>query len=119
MLGHISSMFRHRWDPYVITALAGQPLRYRALSVNLQTQAGEHLDDSTLTRSLRRLIRSGLVTADNQRLGERDINLYRLTNQGREHLAAYRSLSATYEQHAAGQNSDPARGIQPHHPQSA
>jgi DNA-binding HxlR family transcriptional regulator len=118
MLGRIGGLFRHRWDPHVITALAGQPLRYRALSISLAAQTGEHLDDSTLTRSLHRLIRDGLVTADAQLIAGRDINLYQLTCQGRDHLTAYRSFLAAYEQlTTTGGHS--VNGIWPHHPHSA
>lgn len=118
MLGRIGGLFRHRWDPHVITALSGQPLRYRALSICLQAQTAEHLDDSTLTRSLHRLTQGGLVAKGAQHIGGRDINLYQLTNQGRHQLTAYRSFLAAYEQ-LTTPDGHTANGIWPHHPHSA
>lgn len=49
-------------------------------------QVREHVDDNALSRSLQRLTRFGLVQADSKRHGSRSINIYTLTDNGREHM---------------------------------
>lgn len=89
-------MFRFRWDPPILAVLAEKPFRFRALHARLVAQVGEHVDDNALTRSLQRLTRSGLVRADSKRSGNRLINTYCLSDQGREHLATYEAIVAVY-----------------------
>lgn len=103
----IGQRFRFRWDPAILAELAERPSRYRALASRLQAHVGQHLDDNALSRSLRRLVRYGLVTADSNRIGKRDFKVYRLTDKGREHVGTYQALVAAFTQRSE------------HHPLSA
>jgi len=96
VLIRIAEFFRFRWDPPILAELAERPSRFRALASRLETHVGEHVDDNALSRSLHRLTRSGLVTAECSRVGRRDVKLYRLTRSGREHVATYGAFVAAY-----------------------
>ncbi|GAA0447908.1 hypothetical protein Aca07nite_73430 [Actinoplanes capillaceus] len=89
-------MFRFRWDPPILAVLAEKPFRFRALHAQLVAHVGEHVDDNALTRSLQRLTRSGLVQADSQQSGNRQINTYRLSDKGRVRLVAYEAMVTVY-----------------------
>lgn len=95
-LVRIAEYFRFRWDPPILAELAQRPSRFRALASRLETHVGEHVDDNALSRSLQRLTRSGLVTADDNRVGRRDFKVYRLTAKGREHVRTYGALVAVF-----------------------
>jgi DNA-binding PadR family transcriptional regulator len=96
VLVRIAEYFRFRWDPPILAELAQRPSRFRALASRLETHVGEHVDDNALSRSLQRLTRSGLVTADGNRVGRRDFKVYRLTAKGREHVHTYLALVAVF-----------------------
>jgi DNA-binding HxlR family transcriptional regulator len=59
-------------------------------------QVREHVDDNALSRSLQRLTRFGLVRADSKRHGSRSINIYTLTDNGREHMLTYEAIATVY-----------------------
>jgi DNA-binding PadR family transcriptional regulator len=96
VLARVAEYFRFRWDPPILAELAQRPSRFRALASRLETHVGEHMDDNALSRSLQRLTRSGLVTADGNRVGRRDVKVYRLTALGREHVRTYRALVTAF-----------------------
>jgi DNA-binding HxlR family transcriptional regulator len=95
-LVRIADLFRFRWDPPVLAILAERPYRYRALHTRLTTHFCGHMDDNALSRSLHRLTRFGLVHADSQSFGSRDINTYALADKGRETLRTYEALASVY-----------------------
>ena len=96
-LVRIAGLFRFRWDPPILAVLAERSFRFRALLTRLESHIGEHVDDNALTRSLRRLTRSGLVRADNKRVGRRNIKVYSVTDTGREHVELYHAFITVYE----------------------
>jgi len=93
-LARIAEHFRHRWDPLVLAELSEQPSRFRALASRLETHVGEHVDDNALSRSLHRLTRFGLVTAERRSVGRRDLKTYRLTRTGREQVGTFAAFVA-------------------------
>ncbi|WP_117214520.1 winged helix-turn-helix transcriptional regulator [Allorhizocola rhizosphaerae] len=95
-LVRIAGYFRFRWDPPILAELAQRPSRFRQLATRLQRHVGEHVDDNALSRSLQRLTRSGLVTADDNRVGRRDFKVYRLTAKGHAHVHTYGALAAVF-----------------------
>lgn len=95
-LVRIADLFRHRLDPAVLAVLAERPYRYRALHNRLTAQVREHVDDNALSRSLQRLTRHGLVRADSKHHGSRPINIYTLTNDGREQMLTYEAIATGY-----------------------
>lgn len=112
-LVRIAEYFRFRWDPPILAELAQRPSRFRALASRLETHVGEHVDDNALSRSLHRLTRSGLVTADGNRIGGRDFKVYRLTAKGREHVNTYGALVAVF---TTRPDNNPDQGSDSHHP---
>lgn len=95
-LVRIAEYFRFRWDPPILAELAQRPSRFRALASRLETHVGEHVDDNALSRSLHRLTRSGLITADGSRVGRRDFKVYRLTAKGHQQVHTYVALVAVF-----------------------
>jgi DNA-binding HxlR family transcriptional regulator len=95
-LVRIADLFRHRMDPAVLAVLAERPYRFRALSNRLTAQVRVHVDDNAVSRSLKRLTRHGLVRADSKRHGTREINLYMLTDTGREMYLTYEAIHNGY-----------------------
>ena len=91
-LDQIAERFRFRWDPPILAVLADRALRFRAIHRQLELTVGDHVDDNTLSRSLRRLIRVGHVTVETKRIGQRDFPFYGITAAGREQLNTYRIL---------------------------
>ncbi|GIE89739.1 hypothetical protein [Actinoplanes regularis] len=92
----IADLFRFRWDPPILAALAEMPCRFRALHKKLEVHVGEHVDDNALTRSLYRLTRAELVMIDSVQSGRRSIKMYSLGDKGREQLATYEAIVAVY-----------------------
>jgi DNA-binding HxlR family transcriptional regulator len=73
-------------------------MRYRALARRLGAQYGDRIEDNSLSRTLGRLRRTGLITAQGTLVGRRTVPLYRITDQGRRMLATYHALVHTYQQ---------------------
>jgi DNA-binding PadR family transcriptional regulator len=96
-LFEIADLFRFRWDAATLASLADQPLRFRALAKRLGSDLGDRVEDNSLTRSLARLRRGGLIVAGATTIGERVVPLYQLTDQGRTRLAQYRAIVHTYQ----------------------
>jgi DNA-binding HxlR family transcriptional regulator len=99
---HIAEYFRFRWDPPILAELGQRPSRFRALASRLETQLGAHLNDNALSRSLHRLTRHGLITADCDKVGRRDLKVYRLTPKGVQHAQTYEVLIAAFTRNANG-----------------
>lgn len=96
VLVRIADLFRHRLDPAVLAVLAERPYRYRALTNRLTAQVRAHVDDNAVSRSLKRLTRFGLVRADSKHHGSRAINIYMLTDNGRELCLTYEAIATGY-----------------------
>lgn len=95
-LVRIAEYFRFRWDPPILAELAERASRFRALASRLETHVGEHVDDNALSRSLHRLTRTGLITADCTQVGRRDYKLYRPTGKGHQHVKTYAAVTTAY-----------------------
>ena len=97
-LFQMADIFRFRWDPPTLACLADQPMRFRALGRRLGADIGDRVEDNTLTRSLIRLRRAGLVSAQRTTIGGRTVPLYRITDEGRIRLAHYQALAFMYQE---------------------
>lgn len=93
----IRDLFRFKWNAAIIEVLSESPQRFRPLARQVQARAPDHLDDSTLTRCLERLMDEGHIDASERLAGRRAIRTYRLTQSGRDLVRLYAELGATYE----------------------
>jgi len=92
----IADLFRFRWDPAVLACLAEQPCRNGALARTLGLRVGDRVEDNTLYRSLGRLRRGGLVTAEQIAAAGRNVPVYRITSHGRTLHDLYDTIAASY-----------------------
>jgi DNA-binding HxlR family transcriptional regulator len=93
----IAEIFRFRWDTATLACL-DKPTRFRALARKLGADLGDRVEDNSLSRSLKRLRRTGLVTARHRQVGGRVVPYYELTEQGRQRRAQYEALVFTYQE---------------------
>jgi DNA-binding HxlR family transcriptional regulator len=115
----IAEIFRFRWDTATLACL-DKPTRFRALARKLGADLGDRVEDNSLSRSLKRLRRTGLVTARHRQIGGRVVPYYELTERGRQRRAQYEALVFTYQELAIpngngkgsnnGRNPDAAAG---------
>jgi DNA-binding PadR family transcriptional regulator len=81
-------------------------MRFRALAKRLGADIGDRVEDNTLTRSLVRLRRAGLVSAQRTTIGRRNVPLYRITDEGRIRLSHYQALAFMYQELAMPNGQD-------------
>jgi DNA-binding PadR family transcriptional regulator len=101
----IADLFRFRWDPAVLACLAEQPCRNGALARTLGLRVGDRVEDNTLYRSLGRLRRGGLVTAQQIAAAGHNVPIYRITSHGRTLHDLYGAIAAGYPAPPAAQPS--------------
>ena len=102
-LREIDELFRVRWAPFTLAALEEKPLGFRELLRAMRTNTGVDMNDTTLTRLTRRLIRDGLIV----RTFEWPLRgFYSLTPQGRAAVM----LIASIVDHASLNNHQPGSG---------
>jgi DNA-binding PadR family transcriptional regulator len=99
----IADLFRFRWDPAVLACLAEQPRRNGALARTLGLRVGDRVEDNTLYRSLGRLRRGGLVTAEQIAAAGHNVPIYRITSHGRTLHDLYDAIAAGYPAPPAAQ----------------
>lgn len=61
-LREFEDLFGHRWDALALLCLADGPLRFNRLAAAMNQHADERLADGVLSRSLRRLANTKLLT---------------------------------------------------------
>jgi DNA-binding HxlR family transcriptional regulator len=94
----IAELFRFRWDPAILAALAEGPHRFRALRTRIEDEMDEHMDDNALSRSLRRLEKEGYIASRKLQVGRRQVPVYTITDVGLDNVRLYAAIIATYEQ---------------------
>ncbi|GAA3741631.1 hypothetical protein GCM10022225_26390 [Plantactinospora mayteni] len=93
----ISDLFRFRYDPAVLSAIAERPYRFRELVSRLERQTdGRHVDDNAVGRSLRRLANDNHVRKSKMRDGDRLVPVYAITDEGRLQVRLYQAVIDVY-----------------------
>jgi DNA-binding HxlR family transcriptional regulator len=72
-------------------------MRFRPLARRLGVRIGDRVEDNALSRSLRRLRRTELITAEHAAVGRRVVSFYRLTDKGQDLFNTYGALVLTYQ----------------------
>jgi DNA-binding HxlR family transcriptional regulator len=99
-------MLRHRWDTAILACL-DKPTRFRALAREVDDRLGERIEDNALDRSLKRLVRTGLVLKQPTHIGRRVVPYYQLTDKGEQRCTQYRALVSTYQRFATSDGHQP------------
>jgi DNA-binding HxlR family transcriptional regulator len=92
----ISDLFRFRYDPAVLSAIAERPYRFRDLVTRLEGQVAGHVDDNAVSRSLRRLADDNHVRKAKMRDGNKIVPVYSITDQGRLSVRLYHAFIDAY-----------------------
>jgi DNA-binding HxlR family transcriptional regulator len=93
----LTEIFRYRWDVATLACLGEGPMRFRPLARRLGVRIGDRVEDNALSRSLRRLRRTELITAEHAAVGRRVVSFYRLTDKGQDLFNTYGALVLTYQ----------------------
>lgn len=93
----ISDLFRFRYDPAVLSAIAERPYRFRELVSRLERQVdGGHVDDNAVGRSLKRLTNDNHVRKSKMRHGNKIVPVYSITDEGRLSVRLYHAFIDAY-----------------------
>ncbi|GAA1025797.1 hypothetical protein GCM10009557_01140 [Virgisporangium ochraceum] len=93
-LQHIDSLVHNVWDATALFCLEDHALRYTDLGSQMSEWSGQRLSDSTVTQTVKRLFRAGMVETIKDNDGARTVSRYALTDAGRARLAKLRVLQS-------------------------
>jgi DNA-binding PadR family transcriptional regulator len=105
----IADLFRFRYDPAVLGVVSERPYRFRELVNRLETRVAGHVDDNSVGRSLKRLVREQRVLKTKVKFGRRNVPVYSITAEGHRQLQVYDAFADAYRV-ASERNGQPGPG---------